>query len=82
MFEAGRAFGRHPDRTVLVVLGRQELPSDLAGRHYVELGTVKALRDLASRLRKAGCPVDETGDDWLDVTQFPDRALTADPNAE
>jgi len=79
LFEAGRAFARHPNRTVLVVLGDQELPSDLAGRHYVKLGTVRALRDLASRLHAAGCPVDESGDDWLDVNQFPDRSIDADP---
>ncbi len=33
----------------------------------MKLGTVRALRDLASRLRKAGCPVDESGDDWLEM---------------
>jgi predicted nucleotide-binding protein len=79
LFEAGSAFARQPTRTVLVVLGDQELPSDLAGRHYVKLGSVGALRDLASRLRAAGCPVDESGNDWLDVAQFPDRATQADP---
>lgn len=71
LFEAGMAFARHPQRTVLVVHGDQELPSDLAGRHYVRLGTVRALRDLAQRLEAAGCPVDLEGSDWLDVSRFP-----------
>lgn len=80
LFEAGMAFATHPKRTVLVVLGDQELPTDLAGRHYVRLGSVPALRDLAQRLEQAGCPVDLSGDDWLDVSRFPDRsAITAKP---
>lgn len=81
MFEAGAALARHPDRTVLVVWGDQELPSDLAGRHYVRLGSVKSLRDLASRLRNAGCPVNESGDDWLDPDQFPSRSFESDPDS-
>jgi hypothetical protein len=74
LFEAGMAFATHPERTALVVLGDQEIPSDLAGRHYVRLGSVAALRDLAQRLHDAGCPVDLTGNDWLDVSRFPDRS--------
>jgi predicted nucleotide-binding protein len=74
LFEAGMAFAAHPDRSVLVVLGDQELPSDLAGRHYVRLGPVQALRDLAERLEQAGCPVDLSGGDRLDVGRFPDRS--------
>ncbi len=77
LFEAGMAFATHPKRSVLVVLGAQELPSDLAGRHYVRLGTPSALRDLAQRLEGAGCPVDLSGGGWLDDTRFPDRSGTA-----
>jgi Predicted nucleotide-binding protein containing TIR-like domain len=77
LFEAGMAFATHPDRTVLVVLGDQELPSDLAGRHFVRLGDARALRELARRLENAGCPVDITGDQWLDETRFPDRTGVA-----
>jgi predicted nucleotide-binding protein len=77
LFEAGMAFATHPERTVLVVLGDQEIPSDLAGRHYVRLGSVGALRDLAQRLEQAGCPVDLTGNDWLDVERFPGRSEIA-----
>ncbi len=74
LFEAGMAFAMHPKRSVLVVLGDQQIPSDLAGRHYVLLGSVRTLRDLAQRLEEAGCPVDLTGDDWLDLGRFPDRS--------
>lgn len=73
LFEAGRAFGSHPERTILVVLGEQALPTDLAGRHYVRISSVESLRDLANRLERAGCPVDISGSDWLDIDRFPDR---------
>lgn len=73
LLEAGLAFARYPEQTVLAVLGDQDLPTDLTGRHYVRLGTAGALRDLAQRLEGAGCPVDITGSDWLDPAVFPDR---------
>ena len=37
LIEAGMALITHPTRTIIAVLGDQELPSDLAGRHYVRL---------------------------------------------
>lgn len=77
LFEAGMAFATHHERTVLVVLGEQELPSDLAGRHFVRLTTAAALNDLARRLERAGCPVDRSGDDWLDIQRFPLRTNLA-----
>jgi predicted nucleotide-binding protein len=83
LFEAGMAFATHPTRSVLVVLGPQDLPSDLAGRHYVRVRSSADLQDLARRLQSAGCPVDLSGSDWLDVGRFPDRsaiiAAASDP---
>jgi hypothetical protein len=81
LFEAGMAFATHSDRTVLVVLGEQALPSDLAGRHYVRLdGTPEALHELANRLETAGCEVNRSGGQWLDLTRFPRRdGIPADP---
>ena len=75
LIEAGMALTTHPDRTVLVVLGDQELPSDLAGRHYVRLSRTSSapLHDLASRLEMAGCDTDTSGSAWLEPTRFPDR---------
>lgn len=82
LFEAGMAFASHPDRTVIVVLGDQEIPSDLAGRHYVRIDGPASLRDLALRLETAGCAVDLDGSDWLDVSRFPDRSgIDASPTA-
>ncbi len=77
LFEAGMAFATHPQRTVLAVLGEQDMPSDLAGRNYVSLSSVGGLRDLAERLEHAGCPVDLSGSEWLDITRFPARSNIA-----
>jgi predicted nucleotide-binding protein len=82
LFEAGMAFATHPTRTVIAVLGDQELPTDLAGRDYVRIESAGQLRDLAQRLEQAGCPVDLSGNDWLDIDRFPDRSgISAAPIA-
>lgn len=74
LFEAGMAFATHPDRTVLVLLGSQELPSDISGRNFVQLdGTARSLHELANRLQYAGCEVDRSGSDWLNPARFPNR---------
>jgi len=72
LFEAGMAFGLHPDRTILVELGELRPFSDVFGRHVVRLdGTERPLRDIAGRLETAGCRVDVSGDDWSDPGRFP-----------
>jgi predicted nucleotide-binding protein len=77
LIEAGMALVTHPKQTVLVMLGPQELPTDLAGRHYIRLnGTAGPLNDIANRLRHAGCDVELNGADWLDPSRFPDRDNT------
>jgi predicted nucleotide-binding protein len=74
LFEAGMAFGLHPDRTVLVELGELRPFSDVVGRHVVRLnGTEGPLREIVSRLAAAGCAVDDSGDDWADPGRFPTR---------
>lgn len=74
LYEAGLAFGRHPDRTILVEIGDLRGLSDLSGRHAVRLGRgVEALHDLAERLRTAGCAVDTSGSQWLDLSPFVSR---------
>ena len=81
LIEAGMALSTHPTRTILVVLGSQELPSDLSGRHYVRLSHTagQPLHDLAGRLRDAGCEPDTTGTDWLNPARFPDRDTITPP---
>lgn len=71
LFEAGMAFGRNPDSTVLVQLGDVRQFSDVAGRHIVRLGNDPASRlELATKLANAGCNVNTSGEDWLTAGDF------------
>lgn len=71
VFEAGLAFGTHPDRTVLVQVGHVRPFSDLAGRHVVRLdNSARSRKELATKLRNAGCAVDDAGTDWLEEGDF------------
>jgi predicted nucleotide-binding protein len=75
LFEAGMAFGRHPERTIMVQLGALRLFSDVAGRHTLNFqGTPESRTDLRDRLKTAKCAVKEVGTDWLKAGNF-DEAL-------
>lgn len=71
LFEAGLALGRHPDKTVLVEVGKLRKFSDIAGRHVVRLSNEYSKRnDLANRLENLGCKVDKQGTDWTTAGDF------------
>lgn len=71
LFEAGMAFGRNPDRTLLVQAGRIKAFSDVAGRHVIRLtNSAESRQDVAERLRTAGCAVSTSGRDWLQQGDF------------
>jgi predicted nucleotide-binding protein len=73
LFEAGLAFGRHPERTILVELGPSPLRrvSDVMGRHTVRIDNSPEKRNaLANRLKTAGCAVDLGGTDWFKAGNF------------
>ncbi len=71
LFEAGFAFGRHPDRTVLVEFGELRPFSDVQGRHVIRMdNSAKKRQELAERLRTAGCAVDSSGTDWHSAGDF------------
>ncbi|MDX9975168.1 MAG: nucleotide-binding protein [FCB group bacterium] len=71
LFEAGMAMARAPKRTVLVQVGEVKHFSDVAGKHILHLDNTSERRnDLCNRLKLAGCEVDTTGSDWLNVGDF------------
>ncbi len=71
IFEAGMAFGRNPNSTVIVELGNLRPFSDIAGRHVLHLSNQPTSRqEFATKLANAGCNVDTTGTDWLTVGDF------------
>ena len=75
LFEAGRAFGSHPDSTVLVQVGTVRPFSDTAGVHVVRLSdSVESRKELADRLEAAGCAVNLDGTAWMSEGSF---SLTA-----
>ena len=71
LFEAGMALGHNEERTILVELGDVRPFSDVGGRHVLRMdNSPKKRQGLASRLETAGCPVDRTGSQWLEVGDF------------
>jgi predicted nucleotide-binding protein len=71
LFEAGMAFGRFPDQTVLVQVGTLRPFSDIAGRHVAHLtNSTVSRQELISKLANAGCNVTVTGTDWHTVGDF------------
>ena len=75
-YEGGIAATSHPDRTIVLELGRPRTATDLAGVNAVRVGLDQAWRhELANRLRDAGCPVNTEGSDWLNVGAFAEPDL-------
>lgn len=89
LFEAGLAFGKCADRTLIVVLEKETTRpfSDISGRHIVRLSNnPKSRKDLIDRLQTAGCEIDIEGKtDWLETGDFEgviDRNLAQDELSE
>jgi predicted nucleotide-binding protein len=80
IFEAGMAFGKYPDRTVLVYLGKTRPFSDIVGRNVLYISNnVTKRQGLADRLRTAGCDVKIEGrTDWQSVGDFDAANESAD----
>lgn len=78
LFEAGMAFGRNPNSTVLVQLGDLRPFSDVGGRHVLYLSDSPTSRqEFVTKLANAGCNVDTSGTDWLSAGNFQPRPLTS-----
>jgi predicted nucleotide-binding protein len=69
LFEGGMAFGKYPNRTLLVSIGSYRKFSDIAGRHVLHLSNAAESRQaFAERLKLAGCAVQtENKTDWLNA---------------
>jgi len=81
LFESGMALGRDENRTILVELGELRPFSDTLGRHTVRPSTDDDWRrDLANRLKTAGCPVDLGQRDWETAGDL-ETALDAEAGA-
>jgi predicted nucleotide-binding protein len=71
LFEAGMAFGKNPNSTVLVQVGQLRPFSDVGGRHVVHLSnSPESRQELVTKLANAGCNVDATGTHWLSEGDF------------
>lgn len=77
LFEAGMAFGRHADRTVIIELGTLRPFSDISGRHVIKMNnTTERRQELAQRLKTAGCDINLTGTQWHRVGDFKNAILS------
>jgi len=72
LFEAGMAFGKYPERTVLMQLGKTRPFSDVVGRNVLYISNdIKKRQGLADRLRTAGSDVKtENRTDWHTAGNF------------
>jgi predicted nucleotide-binding protein len=82
LFEAGMAFGRHSDRTIMVQIGQLRPFSDVAGKHAIHFkGAAEQRTELRERLKTAGCAVTEGGTDWLSAGNFDEATRLATPTS-
>jgi Predicted nucleotide-binding protein containing TIR-like domain len=81
IFEAGMAFGRFPERTVVVSFGKTRPLTDIAGLNILYLSNSPESRNkLAGRLRNVGCQVNTTTrNDWLKSGDY-GAAIHDDPD--
>jgi predicted nucleotide-binding protein len=71
LFEAGLAFGRHPESTILVQVGEMRPFSDIAGRHLIRMDNTPQRRlEFANRLKAVGCKIDLRGEQWITSGDF------------
>jgi predicted nucleotide-binding protein len=71
LFEAGLALGAHPNKTLLVQVGKVRGFSDIAGKHLVRLtNDVGKRNEVANRLQQIGCVVNKVGNDWMTEGNF------------
>jgi predicted nucleotide-binding protein len=78
LLELGIVLAARPKNTVILEFGTNLRPiADLGGRNVIRFNeatvtTNEPLRKIVGRLAEAGCPVDDSGTDWLDISPFTD----------
>jgi len=71
LFEAGMAFGKYKETTILVQVGKVRAMSDVLGVHIVHLtGTASSRQQLIGKLKTTGVKLDDNGEDWLTAGDF------------
>lgn len=71
LIELGMALMAFDERTVIVEFGGLRPIGDLQGRNVIRFGDpAVSLVKIVSRLKLAGCAVDDTGSDWRDIRSF------------
>ncbi len=76
-YEAGLAFARFPDSTVIVQVGKVKVPSDI-DMHVTRLtNSEKSRHELMIKLKAVGCDVDIDGSEWLTEGDFEREELYA-----
>ena len=76
LYESGIAVTAHPQQTIVLELGRPRRPTDLDGIHAIRIDSKSTWRhEFAERLRTAGCEVDTSGTEWLEVGAFNEPEL-------
>jgi predicted nucleotide-binding protein len=79
LVELGMALAAYPERTIVVESGYLKPISDLAGMYSIRFdGSPAAVEKLLDRLKMAGCPVTDPGDDQLEMGRFPGLATRRD----
>lgn len=71
LVELGMALMAYPERTIVIEIGSLRPVGDLAGLNVIRFdGSGRAIAKVVSRLREAGCPVDDSDTAWKDPSRF------------
>ena len=77
LFEAGMAFAKRPNNTILVKLGNLRICSDLSDRRFIELNNEQRY-ELIKMLCSIGCTVDLSKHEWADTGDFDEPDIRED----
>jgi predicted nucleotide-binding protein len=76
LIELGIVLAVYPENTIILEFGQLRPIADLNGRNVIRfhegISVAETVRKIAGRLEEAGCPVDDSGADWLDSAAFTD----------